>query len=59
MNTGAWSGIGTLANCNKVDHDKICRYSEKLIQERFFLKIRDARESYLLTRKVGSIASAE
>ena len=21
--TGAWSGIDTLANCNKVEHDKI------------------------------------
>ena len=32
--TGAWSGTDTLANCNKVEHDKIWKYIGKLTQER-------------------------
>ena len=31
--TGAWSGADTLANCNKVEHDKISKYNGKLKQE--------------------------
>ena len=31
--TGAWNGIDTLANCNKVEHDKIIKYIGKLTQE--------------------------
>ena len=32
--TGAWSGIDTLSNCNKVERYKICKYIGKLTQER-------------------------
>ena len=32
--TGPWSGFDTLANCNKVEHDKIWKYNGKLRQER-------------------------
>ena len=32
--TGAWSGIDTLANFNKVEHAKIWKYNEILKQER-------------------------
>ena len=32
--TGAWSGIDTLMNCNKIERDKIWKYHEKLIPER-------------------------
>ena len=32
--TGARSSIDTLTNCNKVEHDKIWVYNEKLSQER-------------------------
>ena len=32
--TGAWSGTDTLANCNKVEHDKIIKDIGKLTQER-------------------------
>ena len=36
--TGAWSGTNTLANCNKVKHDKIIKYIGKLTQERKFFE---------------------
>ena len=32
--TGAWSGIDTLTNWKKVEHDKIWKYDEKQTQER-------------------------
>ena len=32
--TGAWSGTDTLANCTKVDHDKIWEHIQKLKKER-------------------------
>ena len=31
--TGAWRGIDTFTNCNKVEHDKIRTYSTKLTQK--------------------------
>ena len=34
FSAGALSGIDTLANCNKVQYDKICKYFGKLTQER-------------------------
>ena len=34
MFTGACSGIDTLKNCNKVEHDKIRKYNEKPTEER-------------------------
>ena len=30
----AWSGIETLANCKKVENEKILKYNEILTQER-------------------------
>ena len=36
--TSAWSGIDTLANCNKVEHDKIRKCNEILAQERKFFE---------------------
>ena len=36
--TGAWSGTDTLANCNKVEHDKFSKYNGKLTQERKFFE---------------------
>ena len=36
--TGAWSGANTLANCNKVEHEKIIKYIGKLTQGNFFWK---------------------
>ena len=36
--TGAWSGTDALANCNKVEHDKISKQIGKLTQERNFFE---------------------
>ena len=34
MAKGTWSGIDTLTNWKKYEHDKNCKYSEKLTQEK-------------------------